>query len=914
MKREKDTVQVKKRRAKEFPKPRILLLPVFMAAIILSAIFASDMSIWACVLLGISNGALVYFLFVVLKVQRNLLDKLASGNKEEMQVYQETAAYAREIAAEGIVLLKNDENLLPLPEGTSLNLFGLRCVQMNYNGGGSAASNESKCITLEKALAEAGFKLNQDLLNLSYNYLKNGKISIVSPGKNHKVKSGNAQRGGAEFIAKPGSPVKMELPMNILTSKQLYPDGVPIMNHAKQFSDTVLLVLSRGGGEGYDLDPDDLRLIESERQLLNQVCQHFDKVVLILNTANTVEMGWLSEYPSIKGVLWVGFPGTSGNLALADILKGKVNPSGKLTDTWAADNLSAPAANNFCQMQENGTWSKESFHYDNAPAKKGYFIHYSEGIYVGYRYFETRACVDAAYDYGKEVVWPFGYGLSYTDFSQKIEDFHETEEMLHLKVRVCNTGKCPGKEAVQIYATPPYTGRIEKSTVNLVAFAKTELLEAGKNVEMTLDIPKKDLSSFDSENGKWVLEKGEYILSLGKNAHVLMEQVSWHLEKEIIYEGTRALFADADTDSLTRSFHTQHRAFTGPVKEDFTADEKVIAALKFYVPTDRELGFVSGDKPITGKFSNIKLKDLIGVPKEDSRWDTFVEQLQVTELCHLCGNGAWQTAPIHRLGVPRTIIPDGSTSMAATIFSALVMGKGKAGITWPCPSVLAATFNSSLARLEGDGVGRSANVMGYTGWYAPSMNCHRTAFNSRNFEYYSEDGFLAGKIAANVVKGVQSHHVNVFIKHFALNERETNARNQLFTWCGEQAMREIYLKPFELSVKEGGALGVMSCFNYIGPTWAGGSRALLTDLLVEEWGFKGCVVTDACLYPHMDVMQMVYAGGDLALDTLGGFTGGNMKRRNLLAMAQDPDRKVAMTKWLQSSGKDILYAVCQTMQ
>lgn len=904
--------------AKEAPKARIIILPILMAVIILSAVFASDMPLWACILLGIFNADLVYFLFVVLKVHRIVIEKFRVDRDTEKQAHEDAAAYAREIAAEGIVLLKNEGNLLPLAKGTHLNLFGLRCVEMNYNGGGSAASDESKCITLEKALRQTGFLLNQDLLNLSYNYLKNGKYSVASLGENYKVKSRNKQKGGAEFVPKPGSPVKSEIPVDAFQNVGVYSNGQSVMDYAKQFGDTALVVLARGGGEGYDLDPKDLRLTRSEKQLLELVCGQFSSVVLILNTANVMEMGWLPDYPSIKSVLWVGFPGTSGNLALGDILNGTVNPSGRLLDTWAADCFSAPAAHNFCELQKDGNWSDESFHYSNAPEKKGYFVHYREGIYVGYRYYETRADSDKTYPYGKEVVWPFGFGLSYTDFKQEIKKLQEETESgnqeLVLHICVKNVGSVAGREVVQIYSNPPYTGRIEKSTANLVGFFKTDVLKPGESVIVPLVIRKRELASFDMHSGKWMMEKGEYRLSVRSDAHHILDETIWMLAEDIVFEGTSVLFADADTDSLTRSFPEGHRAFTGPSEEDYQADNAILQALDFHVPTDEELGLSGQDMPPTAQYAGLKLKDMAGIEKEDSRWDTFVQQLTVGELCHLCGNGAWQTAAIPRLGVPRTVIPDGSTSMASTVFFTLVMGKKKAGITWPCPPVLAATFNRHLAWLEGEGVGGEAAAMGYSGWYAPSMNCHRTPFNSRNFEYYSEDGFLAGMMAAGVVSGVQSHRVNVFLKHFAMNERETNARNQLFTWCSEQAMREIYLKPFELAVREGGARGVMSSFNYIGHTWAGGHRGLLTELLRKEWGFKGCVVTDACLYPHMDVVQMVYAGGDLSLDTLGGFTGGNMKRRNLLAMAQSSKRKVAMRRWMQDSAKDILYTVCQTIE
>lgn len=897
----------KQRKVKEPMKKRFLWIFAFIAA------FAVFFRIWGLgwigtLILGALCGSASYFFFIVLKVQQLFGQK---ETPEEVAAHAAAAKTAREIARGGIVLLQNHDDLLPLPKGSKLNLVGLRCVQMNYNGGGSAASDESKCTTLEAALRETGFQLNEDLLNLSYNYLKNGKASIASPGKNYKVKQGNAQKGGAEFVAKPGSPVKPEISGEVLKSQSLYADGRTALEHAHEYSDTALLVLSRGGGEGYDFDPADLQLIESERKLINETCRTFNKVILILNTANTVEMGWLKDYPQIKAVLWIGFPGTSGTLALGDILCGDVNPSGRLPDTWAASNLSSPAANNFCQMTENGTWSKQSFHYTNAPDKKGYFVHYSEGIYVGYRYFETRAAVDSNFEYGKEVVWPFGYGLSYSTFSQKITDLEDKGESLCITVQICNTGSMAGRCAVQLYASAPYTGRLEKSAVQLIGFRKTALLQPGEEAAICLEIPKNQLASFDAQLGAWILEAGEYQILLQSDAHTMLDQIVWNLPEKVQFPGTKALFADAGTDTLTRAFDSEHPAFTGPKELAFVADESVLKALEVSIPTDHETGH--GNMPAMGVDAGLKLADMKDVPKADAKWDRFVQQLNLGELCDLCGNGAWQTRPVARLGIPATKAPDGSTSMAATIFSAMVLGSSKAGITWPCPSVLAANFDSDMATRMGDSLGVEGNAMGYQGWYAPSMNCHRTAFNSRNFEYYSEDPLLAGKTAANVVKALQSHKIVPYIKHFALNERETNTRDQLFTWCSEQAMREIYLRPFELAVREGGSLGVMSSFNYIGHTWAGGSKALLTDLLRGEWGFEGAVVTDACLYPYMDVGQMVFAGGNLSLDTLGGFSGGNGKRKVLLAYAHDPHYRVNMAAWLQASAKDILYMVSKTM-
>lgn len=897
----------KKTKAKEPMKPRFLLFFVLitLCAAVLKLL---GMGIVAAVLLGAVLGAAGYFFFVVLKVQRLFEQK---ETPEEAAAHTAAAETARKIAQGGIVLLKNEGDLLPLPKGSKLNLVGLRCVQMSFNGGGSAASDESKCVTLENALRQTGFRLNEELLNVSYNYLKNGKVSLASPGKNFKVKQGNAQKGGAEFVAKPGAPVRPEIPAAVLQDTSLYADGRTLLSHAKDFSDAALLVLSRGGGEGYDFDPADLRLIESERKLIEETCSHFDKVILVLNTANTVEMGWLKDFPQIKSVLWLGFPGAAGNLALGDILCGDVNPSGRLVDTWAASNMLTPAANNFCQLQEDGTWSKQSFHYANAPEKKGYFIHYSEGIYVGYRYFETRAAVDPNYDYEKEVVWPFGHGLSYTAFSQKITTLADAGEEIWLSVAVTNEGARPGRCVVQGYVSAPYTGRLEKSAVQLAGFEKTALLQPGETTVLTLEIPKLTFASFDPKAGAWVLEAGEYIFSVRADAHTALDSAVWNLAEEVLFPGTAARFADAHTDTLTRAFAPDHRAFTGPKEADFTADAAVLAALDFHVPTDRELNLTQ--MPTMGTDAGLKLADLVDTAKDDPKWDTFVQQLTLAELCDLCGNGAWQTREIPRLGIPATIAPDGSTSMGATIFNSMCLGTSKAGITWPCPSVLAANFDTEMAAALGSAVGAEGNAMGFSGWYAPAMNCHRTAFNSRNFEYYSEDPILSGKIAAGVVKALQEKKVVPYIKHFALNERETNTRDQLFTWCNEQAIREIYLRPFEFAVREGGSLGIMSSFNYIGHTWAGGSKALLRHVLREEWGFQGAVVTDACLYPYMDVCQMVYAGGALSLDTLGCLTGGNGKRKTLLAAAQDPDRKISMAMWLRSSAKDILFMVSRTM-
>ena len=362
---------------------------------------------------------------------------------------------------------------------------------------------------------------------------------------------------------------------------------------------------------------------------------------------------------------------------------------------------------------------------------------------------------------------------------------------------------------------------------------------------------------------------------------------------------------------LNRTWDQESPAFAGPPAACYHASEKTLQSLEGTVKTDAQAGYGASDLPQTG----VKLPQKIlyfemqGVPYDDVKWDQFISQLTVGEMANLCGNGAWHTEKIKRLGIPKKLMPDGSTCICSTLFSGIVMSNAGEGVIYPCPVVLASTWNPEMGQAMGEAVGKEARSLGYHGWYAPAMNCHRTPFNARNFEYYSEDGVLAGKMAAQVVQGAQGQGIICFLKHFVLNERESSGRNQLLTYCNEQALREIYLKPFEIAVKEGGARGIMTSFNYIGDRWAGADEGLLEGVLRKEWGFQGVVSTDACVYPHMDVKKMLIAGGDLSLDSLGGFVGGNIKRVELLKAAKNPATKVIITKNLQRASKNILYAI-----
>ncbi|MDR2071384.1 MAG: glycoside hydrolase family 3 C-terminal domain-containing protein [Treponema sp.] len=885
------------------------------------------------VLLGIT----ALYGFVITRSGYWLLSRFRSDTPAQKLAYSSASDTVRTIAEEGIVLLKNEGALLPIETRaeakTKINLFGIRSIQLVYNGGGSTASDVTKCVKLEPALEGANYELNKDLLYLYYNFYATGKIAVdpaaVPP-------NGSA----SEFIDKPDNIVIPEVPASVYANTSLYRDGKTIIDHALSFSDTALVVLGRGGGEGFDLTGPELRINAEETALLDAVCAAFSKVALVINSANTLELDFLARYPAIKAILWIGYPGESGTESLAKILNGTVNPSGRLADTWAANNFSAPAANNFKERRADDTWAPTSFHYVNAPAPtnttvlypstiQGFFNHYAEGVYVGYKYYETRAATDPSYNY-REVVFPFGYGLSYTTFKEEIMAMQVNDGVVTLRVSVENTGKRPGKDVLEVYYRPPYTGNIEKAAVNLAAFKKTNLIAPGGIEYYTISFNVEDMASYDYRNNQcWVLEKGDYEILLMKDAHTKIGSETWTLGQDIVYKdgqnGKRSSDRTAAVnrlddalgidDYLTRSWDSGGRAFTGPRTADFTAGTSALDALvDWKAPTDAELG-LSGEAPAHSQTlaAPLRLADMVTVPYGDPRWDTFVSQLTLKEMSDLAGNGAWQINGIERLGIPRSLTPDGSTGIFATTYSGAVMGASGAGVTYPTPVVIASTWNEDVARLMGISVGSEGQAYGYNGWYAPSMNIHRTPFNARNFEYYSEDGVLAGKIAASVVAGAREKGMITFIKHFAMNEREENCRDKLFTWATEQAIREIYLKPFELAIKEGGALGIMTAFNYIGHTWVGGHEGILTGIVRDEWGFPGVIITDAAIHGHMIPLQWLAAGGDLSLDVGGAWTGGSGGHGSqLLKAAEDPASRIWATRALLRTSKDILYAVSRS--
>ncbi|WP_163581023.1 glycoside hydrolase family 3 C-terminal domain-containing protein [Gracilibacillus saliphilus] len=871
-------------------------------------------------------GVLIYG-FVITSSGYWLIEKFKPDTEEQKLAFSSAKETVEKITDEGFVLMQNKDDLLPIltseEEKAKINIFGMRAVQTLYNSGGSTATDVTSAMKLEDALREEGnFELNEDLLHLQYNFIEDGDISIDET-------EAPANKSDSEILGTEGNIKLPEVPSNAYEDTSLYEDGRTIIEHAKDYSETAMIVIGRGAGEMVDLSVKDLQLSDDEKALVDTVSSSFENVILVVNSANVMELDFLDDYPSIKSVLWIGYPGESGTKSLARILNGTLNPSGRLVDTWPKDILSMPAANNYKGIDEEGNWTGDDFHYSNAPEEEGYFVQNHEGIYVGYKYYETRHATDENYNYDQDVMFPFGHGLSYTNFEKEIIDMSIEDEEVTVRVSVRNTGDVSGKDVIQLYYNPPYTGGIEKASVNLVAFNKTNEIQPGGTETYSLSFQLEDMASYDyQEHEAYVLEQGSYEIMLMDNSHTLVDSESYNLEDNIIYneenDGKRPSDAQVATnqfedahhidDYLTREWNESSRAFTGPQKSDYVASEEILDAMSYEVPTDESLGYTDDDMPAFGQEleETIMLSDMVDVPYDDPKWDEFVSQLTLEELTQVSGTGAYQLLEIERLGVPKTLQPDGTMAIASNVYSGPIMGTEGVGVTYPSPNIVAATWNPDAGYLMGTSVGNEAQAFGYSGWFAPAMNIHRTPYNGRNFEYYSEDSVLSGKIAAQVIGGAREKGVITYAKHFALNEREAGVRSTLFTWSNEQAIREIYLKPFELAVKEGGSLAVMSSFNYIGLEWAGGNESLLTNVLRNEWDFKGLIITDANMYPHMNVMQMLYAGGDVTLDTMASWQGGENQSKIFMEAAQDSSTEVGTVKSLQRASKNVLYAVSRT--
>lgn len=754
----------------------------------------------------------------------------ASGNYSK-KAAEAAREVAKQMEAEGVVLLKNDRNTLPLAD-KKVNVFGMGSVAFAIGGGGSGSVVPDEAIDFYTALDNAGIEYNEELLKT---YLEwSTKHSIQETGQ-----------GLVDMLVQMiNGKISEELPASELDNS--------LLQRAKQFSDTAIFVITRTGAEMSDVSVEDIKISDTEKELIAKLDKNFDKVIVIFNTCNILETSWLDDYENVTAAMLVWTTGEVGADSIGKILTGEINPSGKLTDTVAYHIEDYPTTANFGNFQ----YSDQLFRY---------FVNYEEGIYVGYRYFETFE--------PDKVMYPFGYGLSYTSFDWEVTDYKADANKISVTVKVTNTGDYAGKDVVQVYYSAPYTkGGIEKSAIELAGYAKTDIITPGSSYKVTVSFDVDDMASYDYKGSEaWVLEKGDYIIKVARDVKTFEKTYTYNVpETKIIKNDTvtgteiKNLFpyADGGLNYLSRSELTNRTS--SPV--NYNAPDSVKNC------DTRPDPLTEGTVPKTGvvyEDGDIMLADVNADP---ALWDKFLDQFTVSEMIDMICESGYKTLGLERLGVPETVDNDGP---------ATVKGKGgllykDSGVAYPAAVCLASSWNDELAEAYGDSIGREANGIGTNIWYAPACNLHRSPMGGRNFEYYSEDPLLSGKITAAVVKGVQSHDVVVTVKHFVCNDQETNRQTRgLFTWVNEQAMRELYCKPFEIAVKEGGAKGIMSAYNRLGDKWCSGCPELLIDLLRNEWGFDGFVVSDAYINVtganYMDPVLAVYARNDACLTSLWYF-------------------------------------------
>ena len=825
---------------------------------------------------------------------------LATGNGTlSDETNEEAAEVAEEIMEDGIVLLKN-ESLLPLNETKKLNIFGWESINPAYGGAGSGGINDLyDIVSLNQGLENAGFSINQELVDFYNNYgADNPEMSIQK-----------------QSWTLPEPPV------------DTYSDE--LIKSAKEYSDVAVVVLSRKAGEGHNDIPMDVRkaaydnnsdeyddfpegehylqLSQTERDMVDMVCSNFDNVIVIYNGANQFELGFADEYPQIKSVVWCPGTGNVGFNALGKVFSGEVNPSGKTPDTFIYDMTTAPWWNN-AEKTEYTNLADMAVEGMNAGTAQVYapaFTNYVEGIYVGYKYYETAA-QEGAIDYDKTVQYPFGYGLSYTEFEQKMGELEEKDGQISVDVEVTNSGDVAGKDVVEVYYKPPYTnGGIEKSSANLIEFEKTNLLQPGESQTVTVTFSIEDMASYDENNAKaYVLEKGDYVISINSDSHTVLDQKTYTADKDVVYKGENKRASD-DT-AATNVFEDAKGDVTYLSRADHFANyEEATAA-----PASAELGepYVSEyhlnsnfDKttylndedvmPTTGADNGLTLADMRDADYDDPRWEKLLDQLSVDEMANMIAMAGYQTAAMDSVGKVATLDFDGPAAINNNF-------TGVGSIGFPIEVVIASTWNKELAQTWGECMGKISQEMGAEGWYAPGMNTHRTAFGARNYEYFSEDGILSGNMGAKAVEGARKYGVYSYIKHFAMYEG--NAK-MVSVWSNEQAIREIYLKPFEISVKQGGANAVMVSWSFLGDKWTGECSNLMNTVLRDEWEFRGMALTDFFRnngHGFMNADAALANGVDVMLSTFNG-------EENNVANPEHPTSVLQM----RNACKNVMYTV-----
>ena len=824
-------------------------------------------------------------------------------NASRVELAEDTVAQSlatiEKTGEEGIVLLKNEESALPLSaDVTKLNVFGWASTKPFIGGTGSSASSAAAATDILQSLRNAGYELNESLTDLYVSYA--------------------AERPTSDMF---GQDLTLPEP-----TADYYTDE--LMAEAEAFSDTALIVIARGGGENYDLpmdmkavidgtyniaetvsvaaenypytkvsyhnngDYDDfdagesyLELSNTEEAMIDLVCSHFDNVIVLINACNPMELGWVDEYEQIGAVLLAPAPGVQGFAALGNILNGSVNPSGRTVDTFVYDLMSTPTVNN---VGINAYTNIEDLKRSIADADSTYqgsagFVNYVEGIYVGYKFYETAA-EEGLIAYDEVVQYPFGYGLSYTTFEKTIESFSDDGDSVSFTVNIKNTGDVAGKDVVQVYFTPPYTnGGIEKASANLIDFAKTSLIEPGSSEKIYFSIAKEDMASYDSEGvkiegGGYILEAGEYAVSVRSDSHTVDDERAFTVDADIDYSAEgRASDAEAAVnqfdyarggfEQLSRADgFANYDAACGRALEaaDYEMDAETLATVEAsvmggYDPTlydDPE-----AEMPTMAADNGLALADMTGLDYDDPLWEQLLDEMTYAEMKQLVNVGGWQTAEVKSIEKRATSDCDGPAGLNNYI-------TGSYGTSYPSEVLMAQTWSKDMAFEIGASMGSEFAAAENFGWYGPAMNIHRSAFAGRNFEYYSEDGVLSGIFAMHEANGAAQFGVYPYLKHFALNDQELGRTAILLTYASEQAMREIYLRPFEIAVKgfEGDSLAMMTAYNWIGDVPAYANSDLLNDVLRGEWGFEGMVITDYFgSYGYMISDAALRNGNDLML-------------------------------------------------
>lgn len=815
---------------------------------------------------------------------------------------EEMIAYGLELCemveAEGAVLLLNENNALPLQEGARVSCFSNSSVNLVYGGTGSGNIDASTASTLKDALEASGMEVNPVLWdfylreeNAVYKRAVGGTVSLESA----KVS---------------------ELPWN------LYPQEVK--DSAASYGDAVIVTLSRVGGEGADLSflgENYLALNADEKEMMENLAAmkeagSIEKIIVLINSANALQVDFLKENEyKVDACLWIGDVGISGINAVADILAGRVNPSGSLADTYCYDNYSAPAMVNFVPTTYAG------YQEGIIPESASTYMIYQEGIYVGYKYYETRyedyvmgTGNTEGYAYQDDVAFPFGYGLSYTDFaySDMQVSYDEAAGEFRVRVKVTNTGDVAGKETVQVYVSSPYTrydmdNGVEKAAVSLVGFVKTQILAPGasETVECLVDI--RDLASYDAYGaGTYILDEGDYYLTCATDAHNAVNNVlaakgyspastdnrmdaqgdteltfKWN---NPAFDAERCSTAENGTEIINRLSDSDINMTTDVAESvqyltrsdwngtfpreilTLTLTDALTAKLQnvLYDPADHE----PVDMPTLGARNGKKLVDMIGVPYDDPEWDVLLDQLTFDDMVSLIGDSFHWTMPIESIQAPGTRDENGPQGLTASLFTTDV-SDGKTAIkatAFTSEDVMAATFNVDLMYEIGRVIGNNCIAAEIACLYGPGANTHRTPYGGRNFEYYSEDAFLAGEMGMQEVQGMADKGIFVVLKHFALNDCEQD-RIGLGVWLTEQAAREIYLKAFQAPVEEADA-GLMIAYTRWGAVWSGGNRGLMTNILREEWGKIGLNITDNVLNPYVNGVDGLMAGGVSTFDAM----------------------------------------------